>query len=92
MTESKFVYWWGLDQRTAPGGKENQYPSRGVINRKCHPFNRLTAQQNALIRSENKFLNFRKTFMGAIIFVVYLGAMVGIALALFFGLRAAKII
>ncbi len=30
--------------------------------------------------------------MGAIIFVVYLGAMVGIALALFFGLRAAKII
>jgi hypothetical protein len=30
--------------------------------------------------------------MGAIIFVVYLGAMVGIALGLFFGLRAAKII
>jgi hypothetical protein len=30
--------------------------------------------------------------MGAIIFVVYLGAMVGIALVLFFGLRAAKII
>ncbi len=30
--------------------------------------------------------------MGAIIFVVYLGAMVGIALALFFGLRAAKVI
>ncbi len=30
--------------------------------------------------------------MGAIIYVVYLGAMVGIALALFLGLRAAKII
>jgi hypothetical protein len=30
--------------------------------------------------------------MGAIIFVVYLGAMVGIALGLFLGLRAAKII
>ncbi len=30
--------------------------------------------------------------MGAIIFVVYLGAMVGAALVLFFGLRAAKII
>jgi Cytochrome B6-F complex subunit VI (PetL) len=29
---------------------------------------------------------------GAIIYIVYLGAMVGIALALFFGLRATKII
>jgi hypothetical protein len=62
------------------------------MNRKRYPPNRLTAQQNALIGSENKFLNFRKIFMGAIIFVVYLGAMVGIALVLFFGLRAAKII
>jgi Cytochrome B6-F complex subunit VI (PetL) len=30
--------------------------------------------------------------MGAIIYVVYLGSMVGIAVALYFGLRAAKII